>query len=107
MSAVIEDHPEVQVFDEITSTAVDGCGAPVLSLTVTGLARSLSRAVQGEPDSPSRRVTAAMAAYPDFVGGTNRDVTATGVIETFCVSDATEIGGPRNTGACPGTLTAS
>jgi L-asparaginase II len=47
-----------------------------MSLTLTGLARSLSRAVQEEPESPAGRVTGAMAAYPDFVGGTNRDVTA-------------------------------
>jgi L-asparaginase II len=79
------DHPlqqsirwqlEALAGEQVEHVGIDGCGAPVLSLTVTGLARSLSRAVQGEPDSPSRRVTSAMAAYPDFVGGTNRDVTA-------------------------------
>jgi L-asparaginase II len=62
--------------EPVGHVGVDGCGAPVMSLTLTGLARSLSRAVQGEPDEPGRRVTSAMAAFPDFVGGSNRDVTA-------------------------------
>jgi L-asparaginase II len=79
------DHPlqqsirwqlEALAGEQVRHVGVDGCGAPVLSLSLTGLARSLSRAVQGEPDDPGRRVTAAMVAFPDFVGGTNRDVTA-------------------------------
>ncbi len=79
------DHPLQQAIrwqvealagEQVEHVGIDGCGAPVFSLTVTGLARSLSRAVQGEPESPARRVTSAMSAYPDFVGGTNRDVTA-------------------------------
>lgn len=79
------DHPlqqsirwqvEALAGEQVGHVGVDGCGAPVLSLTLTGLARSLSRAVQETPESPARRVTGAMAAFPDFVGGTNRDVTA-------------------------------
>ena len=62
--------------EPVQYVGVDGCGAPVMSLTLAGLARSLSRSVQDEPDSPARRVTSAMAAFPDFVGGSNRDVTA-------------------------------
>lgn len=79
------DHPlqqsirwqiEALAGERVQHVGVDGCGAPVLSLTLTGLARSLSRAVQGEPESPGRRITSAMVAFPEFVGGTNRDVTA-------------------------------
>jgi L-asparaginase II len=79
------DHPlqqsirwqvEALAGEQVQHVGVDGCGAPVLSLTVAGLARSLSRAVQDDPESPGRRITAAMTAFPDFVGGTNRDVTA-------------------------------
>lgn len=62
--------------EQVEHVGVDGCGAPVLSLTLAGLARSMSRAVQDDPESPGHRVTAAMRAFPDFVGGTNRDVTA-------------------------------
>lgn len=79
------DHPlqqsirwqvEALAGERVQTVGVDGCGAPVLSLTLAGLARSMSRAVQGESDAPARRVADAMAAFPDFVGGSNRDVTA-------------------------------
>jgi L-asparaginase II len=78
------DHPlqqsirwqvEALAGEKVEHVGVDGCGAPVLSLSLTGLARSLSRALQEEPESPAHRVTHAMTSFPDFVGGTNRDVT--------------------------------
>jgi L-asparaginase II len=56
--------------------AVDGCGAPLFGLTLTGLARAFARLVTAEPESPERRVADAMRAHPDLVGGTGRDVTA-------------------------------
>lgn len=62
--------------DRVADVGVDGCGAPVMSLTVAGLARGLSRAVQADPASPERRVVDAMRAHPDLVGGSRRDVTA-------------------------------
>jgi L-asparaginase II len=61
--------------EAVEHVGVDGCGAPVLSLTLAGLARSLSRCVTGEPHSPGRTVATAMARYPEFVGGANADVT--------------------------------
>jgi len=61
--------------EPVEHVGVDGCGAPVMSLTLTGLARSFSRAVLDEPDSPACRVVTAMRAYPEFVGGATRDVT--------------------------------
>ena len=79
------DHPlqqsirwqvEALAGEGVGHVGVDGCGAPVLSLTLAGLARSLGRAVQEEPESPAGRITRAMRSYPDFVGGLNRDVTA-------------------------------
>jgi L-asparaginase II len=79
------DHPlqqsirwqiEALAGEQVQHVGIDGCGAPVLSLTLAGLARSMSRAVQDEPESPARRITSAMAQFPEFVGGTNRDVTA-------------------------------
>ena len=53
----------------------DGCGAPVLALTVTQLARMFSIAVQADDDEPVRRVADAMRAHPEVVGGPGRDVT--------------------------------
>ncbi|MEI6361558.1 MAG: asparaginase [Actinomycetes bacterium] len=62
--------------EPVEHVGVDGCGAPVMSLTMAGLARTLSRAVQAAPGSPERRVADAMRAYPEMVGGSRRDVTA-------------------------------
>jgi L-asparaginase II len=57
------------------AVAVDGCGAPLLGLTLTGLARAFGRLVTAEPGSAERDVADAMRAHPDLVGGTGRDVT--------------------------------
>jgi L-asparaginase II len=57
------------------SLGVDGCGAPVAAVSLVGLARAFSRLVQGPADSPEGRIARAMAAHPEFVGGTDRDVT--------------------------------
>lgn len=62
--------------DEIPEVGIDGCGAPVHVMTLSGLARSLGRAVLAEEASPRRRVVDAMRANPEMVGGRHRDVTA-------------------------------
>ncbi len=56
-------------------TGVDGCGAPVLALSLTGLARALARLATARPDTPEGLVAEANRAFPDYVGGTGRDVT--------------------------------
>lgn len=61
--------------EPVEHAGVDGCGAPVLSLTVAGLARSASRLVQAPQGSPDARVTGAIVAFPEWSGGTRRDVT--------------------------------
>jgi L-asparaginase II len=53
--------------DRISVTAVDGCGAPLFAITLTGLARSFRRL---------GRCGSAMRAHPHLVGGSGRDVTA-------------------------------
>jgi len=61
--------------EPITAIGVDGCGAPVLALSVTGLARSLSACVQAEPASATGQVVSAMRAHPMMVGGSRRQVS--------------------------------
>lgn len=58
------------------ATGVDGCGAPVLAVSPTGLARAFSRIAIAGPDTAEGRVAAAMRRYPEWVGGTDRAVTA-------------------------------
>lgn len=61
--------------EPIVNASIDGCGAPVLGLSLQGLARTFSRAVQAPPDTPERLVADAMRAHPEWVGGTRREVT--------------------------------
>jgi L-asparaginase II len=60
----------------IGALAVDGCGAALGGITLVGLARAFSRLVTALAGTPERRVTDAMRAHPELVGGTGRDVTA-------------------------------
>lgn len=55
--------------------AVDGCGAPLLSMSLTGLARAFSTLVLAPHGSPERMVADAMRAHPVAVGGPERSVT--------------------------------
>jgi len=57
---------------------VDGCGAPLFSTTLVGLARAFARiavAPVAEPGTPLARVALAMSEHPELVGGAARDVT--------------------------------
>lgn len=62
--------------EPVSAVAVDGCGAPLLGLSLTGLARAFGRLTTAGPGTPERAVVEAMQAHPDLVGGTGRDVTA-------------------------------
>jgi L-asparaginase II len=58
------------------ATGVDGCGAPLLALSLTGLARAYSTMVRAEPGSAPRRVADSMRAYPEWTSGTTRPESA-------------------------------
>ncbi|MGB2571988.1 asparaginase [Micromonospora citrea] len=61
--------------EETAAVGVDGCGAPVLAVSLSGLARAYLRLVSAEPGSVERTVADAMRAYPELVGGTEADDT--------------------------------
>ncbi len=56
--------------ETVAATGVDGCGAPVLALSLTGLARAFWNAVSAPPEASERRVADAMRAHPELVSGT-------------------------------------
>jgi L-asparaginase II len=62
--------------DEITSTAVDGCGAPVMAVTLAGLARAFGTMASAPAGTHEAEVADAIRANPAYLGGTGRDVTA-------------------------------
>jgi L-asparaginase II len=61
--------------DLVTVAVVDGCGAALFAVTLSGLARAFGVVATASPSSPEGRCYAAMRAYPSLVGGRGRDVT--------------------------------
>ncbi|WP_406078142.1 asparaginase [Micromonospora sp. NBC_00858] len=61
--------------EQAAAVGVDGCGAPVLAVSLTGLAGAYLRLVDAEPGSVPRAVADAMRAHPEIVGGTRADDT--------------------------------
>ena len=58
--------------EPVTAVGVDGCGAPLFAISLTGLARAFSALVRAGPGSPERRVADAMRAHPAWTSGTSR-----------------------------------
>ena len=58
------------------AVGVDGCGAPLMAVSLTGLARAFSRLSTAPQGTDEARLAAAIRAYPQWVGGTRRDVTS-------------------------------
>ncbi len=62
--------------EPVTAVGIDGCGAPVMSLSLVGLARAFGRLASAPARSPEGRVAVAIRGHPQWLGGTRRDVTA-------------------------------
>jgi len=58
------------------AVGVDGCGAPLHAVSLTGLARAFSRIAAAPEGTDEARLAAAIRDYPQWLGGTERDVTA-------------------------------
>ena len=78
------EHPLQQtckkVIEECTNIAVevigvDGCGAPVMSSTLTGLAKSFGRFAGPSASDDQRMIANAVKMHPEYLAGTWRDVT--------------------------------
>ena len=68
----------VHTFEEltgepVTATGVDGCGAPVLGSTLTGLARAFGRLRSAPAGTAEHAVAEAVSGFPTYVSGTQRD----------------------------------
>lgn len=59
--------------ESVAGVGVDGCGAPVMAVSLTGLARAFLRLVTAEAGSVERTVADAMRAHPLLVSGTGRE----------------------------------
>ncbi len=61
--------------EPVEALAVDGCGAPLLSTSLVGLARAF-RALAVATEGEEKRVADAIRAFPAYVSGTRRDELA-------------------------------
>jgi L-asparaginase II len=59
--------------EPVAATGVDGCGAPLLALTLAGLARAFRALVRAPDGTPERTVADAMRKFPEWTSGTTRD----------------------------------
>ncbi|GAA5174518.1 asparaginase [Pseudonocardia eucalypti] len=59
-----------------TATAVDGCGAPLLAISLAGLARAFGRFAAAPGGTPEGRVADAFREHPEWASGTRRDEAA-------------------------------
>ncbi len=58
--------------EPVAHVGVDGCGAPLMSISLAGLARAFSAVVRAEPGTAERRVADAMRGFPAWMSGTTR-----------------------------------
>ncbi|MXM67527.1 asparaginase [Streptomyces sp. HUCO-GS316] len=75
------DHPLQQLIrgvveeaagERVAAVGTDGCGAPLMAISLTGLARAYRSFVLAAPGTAERRVADAMRAHPEYVAGTRR-----------------------------------
>jgi len=75
------DHPLQQAIktgfaaltgEDVEAVAIDGCGAPLLSSSLLGLARAF-RTIALAADGPEAKVAQAFRDHPEFASGTRRD----------------------------------
>ena len=57
--------------EPVTAVGVDGCGAPLFAVSLTGLATAFQRLVAAPAGTHERTVADAMRAHPLLVGGTD------------------------------------
>ncbi|WP_367325206.1 asparaginase [Streptomyces sp. HUAS ZL42] len=60
----------------IARVTVDGCGAPLFSISLHGLARAAARITTAAPGTPEARVADAMRGHAEMASGSGRDVAA-------------------------------
>ncbi|GIJ21700.1 asparaginase [Micromonospora lutea] len=75
LQRLLRDTIEEYTGEEAVAVGVDGCGAPVLSASLTGLATAYLRLVVVDGDTEAGMVAGAMRAHPEVVGGTQADDT--------------------------------
>jgi L-asparaginase II len=61
--------------EKVAAVGVDGCGAPLFAISLSGLARAFAAVATAPAGTPEHRVATAIRRHPQWVAGTGRDVT--------------------------------
>lgn len=61
--------------EKVAHIGVDGCGAPLMSTSLTGLARAFSKFSGPAADLDQKKIADAIRSNPKYLAGTRRDVT--------------------------------
>ncbi|MFD1828793.1 MULTISPECIES: asparaginase [Streptomyces] len=75
LQLLVRECVEAAAGEEVAHTGTDGCGAPLMAVSLTGLARAFRSFVTAGSGTPERRVADAMRAHPEYVAGTRRSDT--------------------------------
>ncbi|MGW2817985.1 asparaginase [Streptomyces sp. NPDC001415] len=75
LQQLVHDSVEAAAGEKVASVGTDGCGAPLMAITLTGLARAFRTFATADPGSVEGRVAEAMRAHPEYVAGTRRPDT--------------------------------
>ena len=59
--------------EEVQHIGIDGCGAPLMSTSLTGLARSFSKFAGPNADADQLKIANAIREFPEYESGTRRD----------------------------------
>jgi L-asparaginase II len=62
--------------EKVSYIAVDGCGAPLLAISLAGLARSFGLFAAAAPETLEGRIANAFREYSDYASGSRRDESA-------------------------------
>ncbi|KAB1148161.1 asparaginase [Streptomyces luteolifulvus] len=76
LQQVIAETVEDLTGQRIAQVSVDGCGAPLFSVSLHGLARAAARITTALPGTPEARVADAMREHAEMASGSGRDVAA-------------------------------
>jgi L-asparaginase II len=79
--------------EKVSYVAVDGCGAPLLAISLAGLARSFGLFASAAPGSLEGRIATAFRTHPEYASGSRRDEAAMmrSVPGLFCKAGAESV----------------
>ncbi|MFI6053943.1 asparaginase [Streptomyces violascens] len=75
LQQLVHDSVEAAAGEQVASVGTDGCGAPLMAISLTGLARAFRTFATAAAGTPEGRVAEAMRAHPEYVAGTRRPDT--------------------------------